>query len=331
MTPLKKNVDLNLLVCLDALLTEGSVTRAADRLDMSQPGMSHALSRLRALTGDALFVRSGNEFIPTERAQALAGKVRIGLAALEEIFSSEGPFDPAATAGKLTVAAVDSVGVLLIPLLAQALAREAPMISLQVRLPDPEKLREWLTEGECDVALGFYIDAHSELHCSDLFGQELELISGPYHPLHGKPMNLEQYVESTHVVFGSPFSSTSPMEEVIDQSLKARNLERTRSVQVSSMLLVPYVVAASPHVAALPAWLARQYALSLPLQVRSMPLDVQPIVIRMLWHDRTHRTGMHRWVRQLVRKLTEELAQSGSTITASKKTDGEPLSGAAPV
>jgi DNA-binding transcriptional LysR family regulator len=318
-TPLRKNVDLNLLVCLDALLTEGSVTRAADRLDMSQPGMSHALSRLRALTGDALFVRSGNEFIPTEHAQALAGKVRIGLAAFEEIFSSEGPFDPAATAGKLTVSAVDSVGVLLIPLLAQALAREAPMISLEVRLPNPEKLREWLTEGECDIALGFFIDAHSELHCSDLFGQQLAVISGPAHPLHGQPMSLDQYVESTHVIFGSPFSSVSPMEETIDQALRSLHLGRTHSVQVSSMLLVPHVVAASPHIAALPAWLAHQHARSLPLQVRPMPLAIPPIVIRMLWHNRTHRTGMHRWVRQLVRKLTEELAQSGRTITMARK------------
>lgn len=329
MIQLKKNIDLNLLVCLDALLTEGSVTRAAERLDMSQPGMSHALSRLRVLTGDALFVRSGNEFIPTERAQALAGKVRIGLAALEEIFSEEGPFDPGATAGRLTVAAVDSVGVLLVPRLAQALAQEAPMVSLQVRLPDAVKLREWLTEGECDIALGFFIDAHSELHCSDLFGQELAVISGPSHPLHEQPMSLQQYVDSTHVVFGSPFVTTSPMEESIDQALKKLNLERTRSVQVSSMLLVPYVVAASPHVAALPSWLARRYASSLGLQVRPLPFSMPPIVIRMLWHDRTHRTGMHRWVRQLIRTLTQELAQSDGAITVARRNEASTFPGGA--
>lgn len=322
MIQLKKNIDLNLLVCLDALLTEGSVTRAAERLDMSQPGMSHALSRLRVLTGDALFVRSGNEFIPTERAQALASKVRIGLAALEEIFSEEGPFDPGTTAGKLTVAAVDSVGVLLIPLLAQALARQAPMVSLHVRLPDPEKLNEWLTEGECDIALGFFSDASSELHAGDLFGQELSVISGPSHPLSGQPMSLLQYVESTHVVFGSPFSARSPMEGAIDQALKELRMERTRSVQVSSMLLVPYVIAASPHVAALPTWLARQYASSLPLEVRPMPMALPPIVIRMLWHDRTHRTGLHRWVRQLVRSLTRQLAQSEGAISVAHNIEG---------
>ncbi|MGE3345164.1 MAG: LysR family transcriptional regulator [Vicinamibacterales bacterium] len=319
MIQLKKNIDLSLLMCLDALLTEGSVTRAADRLDMSQPGMSHALSRLRALTGDALFVRSGNELIPTERAEALAGKVRLVLAGLEEIFSEEGAFDPANTAGKLTVAAVDSVGVLLVPLLARALAREAPMVSLQVRLPDPAKLREWLTEGECDIAIGFFTDAHPDLHCSDLFGQELAVISGPAHPLHGQRMELQEYADSTHVVFGSPFSAHSPMEGAIDRTLQELNLERTRSVQVSSMLLVPYVVASSPHVAALPAWLARQYADSLPLQVRPMPVAVPPILIRMLWHDRTHRTGMHRWVRQLIRTLTQELAQSGEAISVASR------------
>jgi DNA-binding transcriptional LysR family regulator len=319
---LKKNIDLNLLVCLDALLTEGSVTRAAERLDMSQPGMSHALSRLRVLTGDALFVRSGNEFIPTERAQALASKVRTGLAALEEIFSEEGPFDPGAATGRLTVAAVDSVGVLLMPRLVHALAREAPMVTLQVRLPDPEKLREWLTEGECDIALGFFVDAHSELHCSDLFGQELAVISGVSHPLNDQPMSLQQYVDSTHVVFGSPFSATSPMEGTIDHALKELNLERTRSVQVSSMLLVPYVVAASPHVAVLPSWLARQYASSLDLMVRPMPFTIPPIDIRMLWHDRTHRTGMHRWVRQRIRSLTQELAQSDGAIIVARKNPG---------
>jgi DNA-binding transcriptional LysR family regulator len=325
--PLKKNIDLNLLACLDALLTEGSVTRAAERLNMSQPGMSHALSRLRALTGDALFVRSGNDFIPTERAQALAGKVRVGLAAMEEIFSEEGPFDPATTAGKLTVAAVDSVGVLLIPLLAQALAKEAPMVAMHVRLPDPEQLREWLAEGECDIALGFFPDVNPELHGGDLFGQELSIISGPSHPLRGQPMDFQQYADSTHVIFGSPFSERSPMEGAIDQALKERGIERRHSVQVSSMLLVPYVIAASPHVAALPTWLARQYADMLSLDVRPMPMTHPPILIRMLWHDRTHRTGLHRWVRQLVRSLTRELARTEGAISVAQNIEGTTFPG----
>jgi DNA-binding transcriptional LysR family regulator len=320
--PLKKNIDLNLLVCLDALLSEGSVTRAAERLEMSQSGMSHALSRLRVLTGDALFVRSGNEFIPTERAQSLAGKVRVGLAAMEEIFSEQGPFVPGSTSGKLTVAAVDSVGVLLIPLLAQALAREAPMVSLHVRQPDPEKLGGWLSEGECDIALGFFSDVPPDLHASDLFGQQLSIISSPSHPLHRQPMSLQQYAQSSHVAFGSPFSERSPMEVAIDRGLKEHGLERSRSVQVSSMLLVPYVVAASPHVAALPTWLARQYAGSLPLEVRPLPMESPPIVIRMLWHDRTHRTGLHRWMRQLIRSLTEELARTEGAISVARNIEG---------
>lgn len=324
---LKKNIDLHLLVCLDALLTEGSVTRAAERLDMSQPGMSHALSRLRVLTGDALFVRSGNDFIQTDRARELAGKVRLSLASIEDIFSEEGPFDPATSHGKLTVAAVDSVGVLLLPLLVQALAKDAPQVTLHVRLPDPDKLQEWLAEGECDIALGFFPDVHPELHVGDLFGQELSVISGAAHPCQGRTMDLKQYAESTHVEFGSPFSERSPMECAIDQGLQAMGLTRSRSVQVSSMLLVPYVVAASPHVAALPTWLARQYAGLLQLDVRPLPMTPPPILIRMLWHDRTHRTSLHRWVRQLIRTLTRQLALSEGAISVARDIEGTTFAG----
>ena len=311
---LKKNIDLNLLVCLDALLTEGSVTRAAERLNMSQPGMSHALSRLRVLTGDALFVRTGNEFIQTERARELAKKVRSGLAALEEIFAEEGPFDPGSTAGTLTVAAVDSVSVMLVPLLAQALAQQAPLIKLHVRLPDPNKLREWLAEGECDIAMGYFSELTPDLRTSDLFGQTLSCISGPQHPRHGQPMDLASYVDSTQVAFGSPFSVRSPMESAIDDALHVLGKERSRAVQVSSMLMVPYVVAGSPHVAALPTWLARHCATFLPLDVQPLPVNVQPIVIRMLWHDRTQRTGLHRWVRTLLRSIAQEVAQSDGAL-----------------
>lgn len=302
----KKNIDLNLLVCLDALLTERSVTRAAERLDMSQPGMSNALARLRTLTGDPLLVRSGNEFKPTERALSLADKVRSGLAALEDIFSDEGPFDPASSEGTITMAAVDSVSVMLVPRLVQALAEQAPLIKLNVRLPDTDRLRGWLAEGECDVAIGYFPGPSPELHGSELSGQSLSCINGPGYPRRGMPMDLAHYVDATHVMFGSPFSARSPMEAGIDEALSALGLQRTRMVGVSSMLLVPYVVAASPHVAALPTAFARHCASFLPLDVVPLPVASPPVVIRMLWHERTQRIGLYRWFRALVRSIAQE-------------------------
>jgi DNA-binding transcriptional LysR family regulator len=310
----KKNIDLNLLACLDALLTEGSVTRAAERLNMSQPGMSHALSRLRALTGDALFVRSGNDFIQTERAKVLAGKVRSSLAALDEIFSEEEPFDPGTTAGTLTVAAVDSVSLMIVPRLTQALAEQAPLIKLQVRLPDPDKLHGWLAEGECDMALGYFPDPMPELRASELIEQALFCVTGPQFAHSGLSLDIERYVQATHVVFGSPFSARSPMETAIDDALSALGLERSRMVQVSSMLLVPYVVATSTHVAALPEALARHCTRFLPLALHPLPMAVRPIMLRMLWHERTQRIGLHRWVRSLVRSIMQDVAQDAGAI-----------------
>lgn len=284
--------------------------------------MSNALARLRRLTGDPLLVRSGNELKPTERALALALKVRSGLAALEDIFADESEIDPALAKGTVTVAAVDSVSVMLIPKLAETLRREAPLVRLVVRQPDPEKFREWLIEGECDIAIGYFPDLADELRSTYLFDQPLCCITGPMHPLAGQEMDLDQYVACRHLVFGSPFSQRSTMEITADRALEALGRRRVPSVQVSSVLLVPYVVASSTNVALLPMFLGQHYASFLPLQVRALPFNFPSIECRMVWHERTHRVGLHLWIRQLLRSLTEQLANSDSAVRTVRSLGG---------
>lgn len=312
---MRRHIDLNLLVCLDALLTERSVTRAAHRLGMSQPGMSNALARLRTLTGDPLLVRSGNEFRPTERALSLAHKVRSGLAALEDIFADESVVDPATAIGTVTVAAADSISVMLVPKLAESLSTSAPGVQLIVRQPDPARFREWLIEGECDIALGYFPDLADDLRSMFLFDQPMRCISGPMHPLAGAEMDVDQYVACTHVIFGSPFSPRSTMELTVDRTLEALGKTRVQRVQVSSALLVPHIVASSSHVALVPMWLGRHYAAFLPLEVRPLPFEAPRIHCRMLWHERTHRVGLQRWIRQLLRSLTEQLVSEDPSGT----------------
>ncbi|VWX61188.1 putative transcriptional regulator [Burkholderiales bacterium 8X] len=319
---MKKNIDLHLLVCLDALLTERSVTRAAARLEMSQPGMSNALARLRMLIGDPLLVRSGNEFRPTERALGLAAKVRSGLTALDEIFADEGPLEPQSAEGTITVAGADSVGVMLMPLLADAVARHAPKVRIHVRLPDPEKLREWLAEGECDIAIGHFPDVAEDMRSTNLFDQTLSCLSGPKHALPPSGMDLDHYLASSHAFFGSPFSPISTMEATIDRTLERMGKSRRRAVQISSVLLIPYVIAGSPHLASLPTWLASHYAHFLPLAVHPLPFEVPQIGCRMVWHERTHRVGLHRWTRGLLRTLAQELADSDGAVGVASSMSG---------
>lgn len=302
-----KRSNFNLMVCLDALLTERSVTRAAQRLEMSQPGMSNALARLRQLTGDPLLIRAGNGFALSERAEALAQKVRDSLALMDEIFADEGPLDPRTATGTVTVAAADSVGIALLPALTQALAEAAPQVRLDFRLPDPQRLRQWLGEGECDIAIGHFPELAPDLRSTNLFTQTLSCVRSASHPQAGRKLSLDAYLQSSHVAFGSPFSQRSTLEATLEAVLSAQGHVRNRVVRVSSVLLIPYVVAESPHVATLPTWLARHFASFLPLEIQPLPFEVPAIESRMVWHERTHRVGLQQWLRELIRALTREL------------------------
>ncbi len=305
--------NINLLVCLNALLTERSVTRAAQKLEMSQPGMSNALARLRLLTGDPLLIRTASGFQLTERAEAIAQKVRTSLALMDDIFANESPLDPGQAEGSVTIAAPDSVGISLIPALSAALATRAPQVELNLRLPDSERLQDWLAEGECDLALGHFPDLPADLRCMTLFSQTLSCIRARG-PVARKALGIDEFIEATHVVFGSPFSPRSTMETTIDTALVAMGRTRKRVVRVSSLPPIAYIVAGSQHVATLPTWMAVHYATLLPIEVVPLPFAIAPVECRMVWHDRTHRQGLAAFVRDLVRSVTSDLT-AGETAS----------------
>jgi DNA-binding transcriptional LysR family regulator len=295
-----KRSNINLLVCLDALLSTRSVTRAAERMEMSQPGMSSALARLRELTGDPLLVRSGHEFVLTERAQTLALKVRHGLELMDEIFANEGELDLSKTQATITLAAADFLGLDYLPRLAKEIAVTAPELVLNVRAPDPDHLKEWLSEGECDIAIGYFPEVHPDLRRVTLYSQALSCISAQGSC---RAMTMEEFTRRPHVVLGSPFSPRSTLEQTLSQCLSAVGQQRIRSVRVSSVLLMPHIVAGSEHLAVLPSWICQRFAASLPLDIWHLPLPVPDLDTAMVWHERTHRQTLFVWLRELIRKM----------------------------
>jgi DNA-binding transcriptional LysR family regulator len=307
-----KRNNFNLLICLDALLTERSVTRAAERLEMSQPGMSNALLRLRELTGDPLLVRSGNTLLLTDRAQALARKVRTGIDLMDDIFANEGPLDLAGATGTVTLAAADSVAIAIVPSLARTLVEAAPGVTLDVRGPDPDHLYEWLSEGECDIAVGHFPDLHPDLRSTTLFKQPLSCITARLSS--DQPLTLEDYLRRKHVVFGSPFSPRSTLEQTIMRALEAAGHERARTLRVSSVLLIPYTVLGTDYVATLPTWLCRHYASFLELSVSPVPIALPVIDSVMVWHERTHRQALRAWVRERIRDIVPGFVATGFDI-----------------
>ncbi len=297
-----------MLVALDALITERSVTRAAERIGVSQPSMSNTLSRLRRLTRDALLVRTTRGMELTPRAQELAEPLRRALLALDEVFAEPGPFDPTGASGRVTVAAADFVGMMLLPLVMRAVGSAAPRLQIDLRLPDPARVSQWLADGECDLAIGFLPSLSPELRISTLFTEPLVCLVSANHATIREEISLEDYLEARHLMFGSPFSAASTLETAIDASLASTGMRRVKGMQVASIVVGPYIVAQTELVATLPRRLATHYAGFLPLSVLPAPIPLKEVAISMTWHDRTHRLGLHDWFRGMLREAAAELS-----------------------
>lgn len=298
-----QKLDLQLLACLDALISERSVTRAAERMDMSQPAMSAALRRLREAIHDPLLVRTTRGMVPTPRAEELAGVVGFHLRGLSAALVESELFDGRTARAKITIATTDFTGVLLLPRVMARLRQDAPGINILVRLPDPNHIREWLEDGQCDLAVGFFPNLAEGLRVSVLFDEPLKCLVSRSHPSIKDALSLAQYMEASHIVFGSPFSTISTVDQAIDQALSHLGLARTVSIQLPSILLPPHVASQTDLIATTPARLAKYFATILPVSLFTPPFEIPSLPFSLVWHERCHRIGAHHFVRQLLREV----------------------------
>jgi DNA-binding transcriptional LysR family regulator len=306
-TRLFKRIDLQLLACLDALVDERSVTRAAQRLDMSQPAMSAALAKLRELLQDALLVRTSKGMVPTPRALEVAQSIRIHLRGLESAIAATDPFDPTTAKDQIRIATTDFTGTLLLPLVAHHLSQQAPGMSVLVRLPDPSRIGEWLQEGECDLAVGFFPELADDLRVSSLFTDTLSCIAR--RGSRGSPpvLSLADYQSAHHVLFGSPFAPISTIESLVNRTLNHIGVVRHTSIEVPSILLPAYIVAQSDLLATLPSRLAHRFTATHPVDVVDLPFEAPSLNFTMVWHERSHPVAAHRWVRSVIHQAVSEL------------------------
>ena len=290
--------DLNLLVAFDALLEERSVTRAARRIGLSQPAMSAALARLRALLEDPLFLRTGRGIEPTARALELAGPVRAGLEQLRRALEGEAAFEPGTSERAFRLAMTDYAEWLLLGPLMGALGREAPGVQLQLRRLDrlfsvPEGD---LRSGAIDLAVGFFGDARTlqegTLEQSLFEEQERRRIRKG----RGGRLSLEAFAAARHAAI---IYRPEPWG-LIDQELAARGKRRRLRLAAPHFLTVIEAVAASDLIAVVPERLARRFRKALRLDVRPVPFPMPAFHTRMAWHQQASDDPAHRWLREQV-------------------------------
>lgn len=292
------DIDLRLLRCFAALMAERNVSRAAARVDLSQPAMSHALSRLRRLFGDPLLLMTQGRMTPTGRALELEKQVAEVLEGAARLTAPPSAFDPATSALRFSIMAPEYVEYLLAPRLAAQLATAAPRVDVEFRNSDPEHAWEWMERGELDFRLGWLPDPPETLRSKPLFRDRLVCIARRGHPQARNGWSVEAYFAAGHVRIQTPRTGES-IQAIDAAAAKLRRKVRT-ALQVQNPFALGHVVEQSDLIASVTARMAGALAEKYPIQISALPFTVPDVRIALYWHERAHQQPGHRWFRQLL-------------------------------
>ena len=299
-----RTLDLNLLRVFDAVMAEGSVTRAAERLAMTQPAASHALKRLHEAVGEELLLRTAFGMRPTARAESLWPQVRAALAQLQGALSPPS-FDPAADAATFNIAMADATAAMLLPGIVAAIEGERALANVRV-LPlttrDPRRLVE---EGDADLAVGYFPNAiaaivaqggDATLHHRQLYATEYVCVMRRDHPLAGQALTLDAFVEAHHLLV--TFSGRA--HGFVDEALHALGRQRRIVLTVNQFATAGSVVARSDLLTVLPRQFLPATGVEHRLVEKPLPLSLSAVTVEMMWHLRKDDDPAHRWLRERV-------------------------------
>lgn len=292
--------DLNLLVVLNALLDERSVTRAATRLGMSQPAASRALARLRALFSDALLVEGPGGYLLTARAEEMRPLLRTTLSTVGELLDGRA-FDPLRTAEPVRLLMLDLEAAVVAPLLLARLAEQAPTVDLEVLPPGPRPL-EALEADAVDALIGVVDDAPAGIRRRGLYADDFVTLMRAEHPHAGTQVSLERYLELDHVVVSITGTGRAWVDEVLERMGRHRRVR----VRVPSFFAAVEIAARSDLVMTLPSSLARTAADMRRFVIAQPPLDLGSVNMSLAWHARHQDSPRHIWLRRtIVAAVTE--------------------------
>ncbi|WP_174355057.1 LysR family transcriptional regulator [Serratia proteamaculans] len=298
-----KRVDLNLLVTLEVLLTERSVTRAAARLNLSQPSVSIQLAKLREIYHDPLLLPGSRAMLPTPRALGLLTPLRQTLADLGRLVAPEQPFDPLRAEMTWQLAAADAAEyAILLPMLPK-LRLAAPQSRLAIREASPKNMSRDLADGVIDLGFLAREEAPAELRHRQLFHENYLLVGRHDHPLLQTPPSLEQFCQLEFVMVSQDGGG---FRTQIDTLLEAQGLTRRVVMSLPHFLFIPTLLARSDMVAMLPSRMLGELLGS--LRTCPVPLELPGYDMVMVWHERSHLDPAHSWLREQVVAALEQPA-----------------------
>jgi DNA-binding transcriptional LysR family regulator len=294
-------VDTRLLTLFDALYRLQSVSRAAERLGVSQPTVSIGLGKLRRQWRDPLFVRTSTGMQPTARADSLIGPARDALELMQRLSGGQPAFDPAHADRDFRIAMTDASHITLLPRLLAHVRAAAPRVRLEVA-PISEA-RHLLESGEADLALGFVRRLESGFHEQVLYEQDFVCLVSSRHPRIGASLAVRRFAEEAHV--GVLSSSTYTM---LADALRRHGIRRMVALELPGFLGLAAIVSSTDLVATVPRSIGETLARTEGVRVLPCPVRIAPFPIKQYWHARSHHDAAHRWLRGVCAQL---FAQKG--------------------
>jgi DNA-binding transcriptional LysR family regulator len=296
--------DLNLLVAFDALMRDRSVTKAAARLKLQQPAMSHNLATLRLLFQDELFVRTGQIMQPTLRAHSLAPVVQQILTQAHNALISEATFDPSQERHTFRIGFSSELEVILMPELTAILRKTAPGIKLLARAASPEQVHRMLDEGVIDLGVGCYGPGNNRHRHRQLFEQSLMCCyNNDLLDLDG-PVDRKTYLNAEHVLV----SQKDAIEGCLDDALDKLGVKLNVAMAAPEFLTVLAAARMAPLLATLPTRIIRRFSSTFGLTESPVPLDLTVNPIAMVWSAHSDREPAAEWLRSQVATLIDGIA-----------------------
>jgi DNA-binding transcriptional LysR family regulator len=294
-------VDLRLLVLFDALMAEGSVSRAAVKAGLSQPAASNALNRLRDVLGDKLFVRTAVGMTPTATALRISSPVREALSLLQQALEPEA-FDPTTSRHMFRLAVSDHASIVFLPRLVSRLKEIAPGVQLDLRPKSNSQVQSILDAAEVDAAIGVIPPAPQRFRRMHLFQDEYIVVMRKAHPLSRQALSLQQYAAAKHLAIRPAASLSSGVDMLLGRSRVHRFIELT----VTQFLAVSDVLRRSDLIATVLRAIVKSLDMD-DLQTFPLPLRDRHVDVSAVWTRIAGEHAAHKWLRQQLEQVGSEI------------------------
>lgn len=296
--------DLNLLPTFVVLMEERNVTRAAERLGITQPALSNALARLRTILRDPLFVRERYGIQPTPKALELAPVIAAALASIDNLVLGQQEFDPSQADRPFVIAPNSFVEFVLMPALVARLGRQAPGIRLRLTPFGSDLAETGVISGTTAMVLGRVVDPPDNLVVQHVMDDGLACVVRADHPEVGDRITAEQYQRMKHVNMLPP----GRLRVGLFQALARHDLRRDVAVSVTHFLAIPELIAVTDYCSTLPRLICRHLARDPRLKIVPPPVDLGTFPVEMGWHVRYRNDPAHRWLRTLIGEVAQEVS-----------------------